>query len=406
MRDLHALIRTLIDRFGPRRAGSQAEEQAQGYFRDLLRNCCDTTACQSFRAPLRAKFHALKPLCWAFYAALGLYWWVPGAAVGLAGLVAVLTLLHFVLPFLVLDKLYPKHPSLNVWGDIEPRGEPRQTLIFSGHMDSTPEFIWWYRLKQWGGRLTVLGIGTLLLTPLLLGSALLFGPPAAQSAVLAWHHLPWAIAALFAPVTIVLLTLHGKRVVPGAQDNLSGTATALGAAEALLAAGRLQHTRIRVLSFGAEEGGLRGSKAYVRAFRQQLLREQAVLINLDSLVDGQALHVVEQEPTGLVRYPPALVQRVLAAFQAAGVPARPGSPPIGGTDAASFARRGLPAVSILGLPLDRLHPTYHTRLDVPERLDPTALDGARQALIRLAQQWDTALAEERQPILHRPSLER
>ncbi|MFM9500661.1 hypothetical protein ACKI1Q_44755, partial [Streptomyces galilaeus] len=45
---------------------------------------------------------------------------------------------------------------MNVIATLEPQGEVRSTLIFSGHMDSTEECIWWYRLGKPAGPLTMM----------------------------------------------------------------------------------------------------------------------------------------------------------------------------------------------------------------------------------------------------------
>lgn len=38
--------------------------------------------------------------------------------------------------------------SSNVEATIEPTGEVKSTLIFSGHMDSTLEYRWWYKYGE------------------------------------------------------------------------------------------------------------------------------------------------------------------------------------------------------------------------------------------------------------------
>ena len=80
----------------------------------------------------------------------------------------------------------------------------------------------------------------------------------------------------------------------------------------------------------------------------------------------------------------ALVASLLEAFERNGLPKKPGTIPIGGTDATSFTARGIAATSIVGLPMGSLHPTYHTRLDVVECLDPETLDRISAVLVDFA----------------------
>ena len=62
----------------------------------------------------------------------------------------------------MLDFLFPKQTSWNVTGFIEPKNIVKKTILLSGHMDCVYEFKWWYRLKQFGAFLTVLGSSSII----------------------------------------------------------------------------------------------------------------------------------------------------------------------------------------------------------------------------------------------------
>jgi len=371
-----------IDNFGPRRAGSEAETKAQHFLADELRSFCTTVAVEPFDAALRAKFRSLRWFTAGFVLALVLPYWSLPAALFVAAINAVLYVFHFVLFNAVLDPLFPKLRSHNVVGTIEPKEQAESTLIFSGHMDSTPEFIWWYWFKGWGARMMVFAGFSWLLLPLFYAVAL-----AADFTV--WMSVPWWVFVALSPLSLAFFFIHGKRIVPGAQDNLSGVAVAYEVARRLANGDRLERTRIRIVSFGSEECGLKGSGAYTTRYRQQLLEENAHVINLDGILDIDNMFVIEREVMATQTHHRPLIETLLDAFERNGLPRRPGTIPIGGTDASSFSARGIPATSIVGLPMGQLHPTYHTRLDTLDCLDPVTLDRMSNVLVDFARVWDT-----------------
>ena len=118
---------------------------------------CTSTREEPFTAALRAKFKALMPIVGAFWVSIALYWVSIPAALILGAIAAVVFLLHFVLYRQILDPLYAQIESRNIVGVLEPQQEAKRTLIFSGHMDSTKEFIWWYRLGHIGAVMMVVG---------------------------------------------------------------------------------------------------------------------------------------------------------------------------------------------------------------------------------------------------------
>lgn len=398
MADLHAFIVDYIERFGPRRAGSEAEAKAQRHFEAQLGEFCTRTETQPFRAALRSKFHALKATSVLYWASLVLFWFWPAVALGVAAVNAVLLAMNFVLYMHVLDPLYRRRTSHNVVGTLEPTEDVRHTVILSGHMDSTPEFIWWYWLGHWGGPITVVSVAQQLLWPLVLGLTMAIAPAVPAAEVVSWAHLPWAVFAALSPLVITLFFIHGKRVVPGAQDNLSGVAVAYGVAHSLgqttldgTPAGhsRLRHVRIEVVSFGSEEAGLRGSRAYARANRHRLDPANTHFINMDGIMEHDQMHVITLEPSRRQRYSRDVVHKVKHHLDAHGeTPARLQVLPIGATDGAELAAIGLSGTSIIGFGMKKLHPTYHTRRDVPQHVQPAALERTRRALIQYIEELD------------------
>lgn len=374
------LVKHIIEQFGPRKAGSDAETKAQFYFSEHIKSFCDKVEVEEFTDSLGAKFGSLKLFCIVFYAALVLPLFSPIAALVVAFVNAFVFLFHFIMYYNWLDFLFPKKKSQNVIGTIEPRGEVRTTLLFAGHMDSTPEFIWWYWLKDWGVRLMVLGGVAFAALPVYYLLAIILGYEIGMSPI-------WWFFVGTTPFSLTYFFIHGNRVVDGAQDNLSGVAVAHEIVKRL-SAERLGNTRVKVISFGSEEPGLKGSDAFVKRHKEELLNEKAYLVNLDGILDIDDMHIINKELSLAQTHDPKLIKALGKAFEKHGLEKKLGTIPIGATDAASFSRQGLPAVSIVGLPMHELHPTYHTRLDTIDCLSPETLNKMADVLVDMAREWD------------------
>ena len=89
-----------------------------------------------------------------------------------------------------------------------------------------------------------------------------------------------------------------------------------------------------------------------------------------------------------VQFDKGLVNKVEKAFQSVNIFYKKGALPMGGTDAIPFQQKGIPSLSIIGMNMKSLDPTYHTRLDTIDNVDQTALDNVKAALIEFVRQWD------------------
>ncbi|MCF8461437.1 MAG: M20/M25/M40 family metallo-hydrolase [Flavobacteriales bacterium] len=372
-------ITEIVTRFGGRYFGSEQEKNAQIYTKEVLEQYCDTVELMPFDSALEAHFQALKLFCVLYVAALAIYFFNVQAAAILASINAVLFVGHFVTYRHWLDFLWKKKTSHNVIGDIEPTDEVQSTLIFAGHIDSVKEFKWWYKLKYLGVVLTVVaGFLFPLLAIFLVVAAFVSG---------GWAFYGWLLFAALTPILIVYFDMHGKEVVHGVNDNLTGVAMAVEMAK-VFSAQRLQHTRIRCISFGSEEAGLRGAHAYGKTRMQQLLDEKALLINLDSIKDLEFLTIGMRETNTLVTFDPTLIDKMDQSFKALGVAVKKIPIDVGASDASAFRMLGLPALSLIGMRTDTLDPTYHTRLDNLEHLDGTAMEAMKKVLIHFVTEWD------------------
>lgn len=384
-------IQDIIARFGPRLAGSEAEKKAQEYVASMMLNITDDVRIEPFEAPLTAKFGKMKWYAFGYMISLILFWLAPGLALIISLACATVLVCDLMRNDGIADSLFPLQTSYNVSATIEPQGEVRSTLIFSGHIDSTQECTWWYRLKTYGAHLTVACGLIIALFPIFLMWYIFaeFYVPAAAM-VNTWIYFAFV---LLSPITIIYYTFHGDIVVEGACDNLSGVIISKNVVSAFadpLQKGKsiLKHTRLRFISFGSEEKGLRGSTAYSDAHKGELHREDAHLLNTDSIRLADQINIVTGEMMNFVTFDKALIEKTEHAFQTQNIPYKKGKLPMGGTDAVPFQQNAIPALSIIGMNMKSLDPTYHTRLDVIDNVDQKALEYVRDGLIELVKQWD------------------
>jgi hypothetical protein len=372
-------IEEVITKFGGRYFGSEQEKQAQLYTADLLRKYCNKVDVEEFQSALEAHFQSLKGFCIAYVVVIILLK-VNVLAAGILGLLnSILFIGHFLTYRHWLDFLFPKKPSWNVIGDIEPTDEVKSTLIIAGHIDSVKEFKWWYRLKQNGAVLTIIS-GFLIV---------LLGVYAFLNIFISahWFTYIWWVFAVLSPMLIVFFDMHGTNVVDGASDNLTGVALTVEMAK-VFSAEKLKHTRLRLISFGAEEACLRGSWAYARDHNEQLKKEKAFLLNIDTIKDLEHLTVGTSETNTLVFYKEEYIKRVEDAFDATGTAYKKLPLMVGASDASAFNILGIPAVCVIGMDSAKLDPSYHTRLDTIEHINPEALQAMKKVMIRFVRTWD------------------
>ena len=157
----------------------------------------------------------------------------------------------------------------------------------------------------------------------------------------------------------------------GANDNATGVAVLMTAAEELAEA-ELPFN-LRLMLFGAEEIGLLGSEHYADGLPLEERVSIIGMVNIDSVGSGGGLVV-----TGDAR----LTQRALTHAEAHGIEAREGRSGMGGSDHASFQRRGMPALFLLGEDLSRIN----SPRDTIEFVEPELVGAAASVVLGIVDQ--------------------
>jgi hypothetical protein len=189
------------------------------------------------------------------------------------------------------------------------------------------------------------------------------------------------VIAIFLLVDIAL-----SQVVPGANDNASGVASVLSAAEEL---GREppRNVDLWVLLTGSQESLSEGMRSWVRAHPDELDRSRTLVVNVDSVSHGPVGYEVSEGAIVTVPLDRGLIERCEALASAqAGPSEEPGAMPVSYAlldDALPAQVRGLSSITIRD---GERSPWYHTAGDVPERVNAEAVTKATEfvcALVRL-----------------------
>jgi Peptidase family M28 len=304
---------------------------------------------------------------------------------GLSIFIVLMLVLEFILFKEFVDGLYPKKPSENIVGIIK-SGNPQKSnriLIFSGHHDSALQFNYLRYFKR----------GYFIAEGILIVGVVIF----AVGFVLRWISLAfslpwdWLIAAfqwytcIFLPVCVFIgftFTERGKDggSVPGAIDNLSAVAVILMIGRILKRHPEFQpsDTEIRLVSFGCEEAGTRGSRAYVRAHETELKAADATVINVESIYDPE-IEIFTGDRNGTMKNSPEVVRRLAEAAERARVPGRIAPFPFagGGTDALPFREKGIKAACLFSMKVpSQMMQFYHQPSDTYDKVNPAALENA------------------------------
>lgn len=378
-------ITKICDEIGPRESGSKQEREAQKYWAKELEKFSDSVEIEDFDVHPHA-FMAwvvidatLMLLSFVFYFALKL----PIVSFAMAAVSAACMIGEFLFYKQFLDPLFKKQVSCNVVARREPVGEVKQRIIFSGHCDSAWE--WWYTYI--GGHIalktvcygSIIGLIYIIIVNIvtLITSGMKAVPTQGVAAVLGWSQL------VFVPFFIALYFLcNWKRIVPGANDNLTGCAAAVAVMKYLSDNDiRFENTEVIAVTTGCEEAGLRGANAYTKRHLKELNETTSVFFGMDTLTDYDDMAIYIKDMTGTVNNDPRVCALIKAGGKKAGLDLPYEKVYFGASDAAAVSKLGVPAATLAAM--DPAPPRYyHTRLDTPEALKPETFRACLDACIQ------------------------
>ena len=361
----------VCDTIGVRPPGSEAERKTAEIIAERLRKYCDEVAVEEFATCPRVLQNLIDFVVYSYLVALVLYLFFPYLS---AVLVAVGISIFYLTRFRgkeILDKFARKAKSQNVIGRIKPTGGVKKYVIFSGHHDSAymmplfqPKYLRHVPLIQ---NMGVVGAISLLILSVLkslviLGVKFLDWRPFFGISIYDLLMVIPLIGLFFA--LFFKLKMVTNIPVMGANDNLSAVAVVLGLAE-VVAQNRPKNVEVLLVSFGSEEPGLKGSRRFVEMHPD--IAKNAYLVNLEMLGSGELFIDVEEKSIG-VKHSKELAEIVKRAGEEVELKVNTIALPYGDTDAASFSRKGLHAVTIIALSPRFELAKWHLPDDVPENI--------------------------------------
>ena len=386
-------ITYICKNLGKRDPGSEGEKKACEYMAKVLKEDC---GCE--RADVEAfdenpgSFYG-----WMFFtltfalAAFVLLFFLPVASIILVILGITLALLEFGLYKKTVDKIFPKKTGHNVTAIKKCTGETKRRLIFNGH----PDAAW-----EWPVNYALGGVG--FEAHAIIGFAGAFYYLAIAIAQLCTEGFTgitadsplfkWALGGLaFVPFLIGLyFMVNYKRVVDGANDNLSGCYMGIALLKALKDEGiEFENTELGVVLTGSEEAGLRGAKAWCEAHKGEFDDVPTFIFSYDTIHDPKYLLVNYRDLNGTVKADKDVSDLFYEAAKELDITVNKGMvPPMGGaTDSAAFAQAGFRATGVTGLN-HKLESYYHTRKDSYDNMSIDGLADCYAATVKALEMFD------------------
>lgn len=388
-------ITKVCRRIGPRKPGSPEEYRAQQWFQKDMKNYCEETRIEEFTLH-RQGFMGFIPFTVACgIASVFVNWFASPIA---ALILCICAFVPLVFEFLMYkefdDFLFPKQTSHNMIAVRKPKGEVKQRIVMVGHSDSQFEWTLNYLIGGLQAKLFVeipAVVGLIVQTVFALVCIIAGKGGAAVNIQSArWFFiLFFVISCVFIPFEFAFLFFQSwTKSVPGASDNLSGCYVGMAVVKALDEAKvRFENTEVVVICSGSEEAGLRGSKAYAKAHEKELKEIPTCVVALDTFRDLETMAVYHRDLSGTLQHHDGTKVLVHDACANCGFDVKYESIYIGGSDAASFTQRGIPATGFAAM--DPAPPRYyHTRFDTPENLRPEAIKAGIEIMIEACCMFD------------------
>lgn len=406
---IYDLIKEVIEVTGPRLPGSPEEKQgAEIIANQLERELGAKSVTETFKTPRHACISAIPWLGWGCFISFCLFYLTPVASLVINSFLLLFALTHIFYYSHLLDGLFKKDISQNVYSVQEPSSKNKKyTVMLTAHIDSS--WCWLHSYKNPKTMMIKTGLGILSALALLIISIVTIILEGVSGGMIYFMGLGKAITSITAStytgvdVAIVVmyclpvlclpgfywlsqyLSYDKEKAAPGAMDNLSGIATAIAVAKHFKEnPDKCPDCRFIVAGLGAEESGLVGSRALVAKHKdnKEMFDEHTYVINLDSFRDYDHFNVVTKDTLQFVPYDKELIQLAKQAIENCGEPSHLIENPVGGGDSTSFARVGIKTVT-LNAQDPRPTDYYHTTNDGLDNLNIDTLDKSFDIVVEL-----------------------
>ncbi|MFX1301770.1 MAG: M28 family metallopeptidase [Promethearchaeota archaeon] len=404
---MYDLVEKIIEEVGPRMPCSLQEAEGAKRIKTELEQTCDEVVVEPFTCHPKAFLGWIKIIIIMTFISMICYlfmqWVSDILLIGFSLISFLLTFLSFLIMWEeffnyneFIDPLFRKKSSQNVIGKFRSNEKQERIIIFSSHIDSALQFNL-LKLLRWGFiPLALLGI-LIILTWLVLSFInliiIIIGFISFKG-IFFWTTIWMLIIGTPCFIGLYFFVPLGDKgnVVPGAVDNLSSCSVIVGLGRYIKKHKEImpENTEIRLISFGCEESGLRGSRRYCSAHLEELKRFDAVVVNMDGLETSDAFLIIEYEPTTRTRHSEEIIQKLLKAVELVGIKAkRFGAGKLektigrlsGGSDAAPFSKANIKAAFLNSADWKHRSSYYHQDTDTPDKIKDGTLENALKICI-------------------------
>ena len=388
---MFGLLKRVIDEIGPRPSCSDEEKRLGRLLVEEWKPLCDRVDVETFTCSPTAFLGFIRVSVLLLFAAVILYWFYPLASFIMAAVSFSMVFFEYMRYREFVDFLFPRKQGENIIGAIRPKGEATRRVLVSAHMDSAYEFNLIYYLSNFAIPIIAIAIvGIVIAFCVSLAKTIAYFGGFADAT--AFAALGYTMIA-FTPIIGLFLFFHTYKPVPGAMDDMAGVAVVAGLGKYLDEARRAgdwlpERTEVVLLATSSEEAGLRGAKRYASKHLQEMKTTPTYGLFLDGIYDEKYLTVTNRELCTGAKHDPELVKMAQDTAASHNWPIAVRMIPIGGTDAAAFSVKGIPAVCLLCQDTSKAVPNYHTRDDTYEHIRPESLAVSLQLVIDMIQRID------------------
>ena len=389
-------ITNVIKRYGPRESGNENCLAAQKHIKKEMDTFCDETGFESYKMNPKAFLHFTKTVSIATILAIVVCllltylnvfegigktgFFLPQIIVGAVIIISLLIAglqLTLYKPF--CDMFYKKKDANNFYAVRKPRGEVKKRIIICGHIDAAYE---WRHTLYSSDKIHLMfplmawTIGGLIISAIIaiISTVANFVDMGAFGDFMMLYSYHFHILTALAMVTLFFY-VDFKTISPGANDNLTGTYAAVCAIRMLDMAGvDFENTEVVALITDGEEAGLKGTKAWAAAHKDEANGDvETAIICVDTLKDLEYFNVYSRDMNSLIKNDKDLSELVLEAGKEAGyTDMKLGSVFMGSSDAAAFSQAGFRSTALAAMdPAPASY--YHNSRDNYDILNPEAI---------------------------------
>lgn len=407
-------ITNIIKRYGPRESGNENCLATQKHIKKEMDTFCDETGFESYKMAPKAFLHFTKTVSVSIILAVfvclllvylnifsgigGHDFFLPNIIVGAVVLCGLfITFMEFLLYKQFCDVFYKKVEGHNFYAKRKPTGEVKRRIIISGHCDSAYEWRHNYyskilHIKSLTGILMGLTIGSAVISVIVAVLAIIanFADMGAFGDFMLNYGFYFHCFTALAMVTLFLF-VDFKTISPGANDNLTGTYSAVCAIRMLDMAGvEFENTEVVAMITDGEEAGLRGCKQWAKDHYDEYVNQgvETAVLCVDTLTDLDYLNVYNRDMSGTVKHNQKFSQFVMDAAKEAGHDdLKFANVFFGSSDAAALTQGGITATCLAAMdptPADY----YHNRRDSYDRLVPEAIETGFEVVLSTILKFD------------------